>query len=151
MAHNHEERDVMGIDRQGTGAALGPDPRQGSRPRLMRTATLIGTAVCNDNAEDLGVIKEIMLDTSSGRVIYAVLSFGGCLGIDDKLFALPWNALTLDTRNKRFVLNVEIARLKVAAGFNKGRWPNLADQIWAREIHPNHGITRHVDLDDSAL
>lgn len=58
-----------------------------------------------------------MLDMRSGRVSYAVLSFGGFLGMGQKLFAVPWEALELDTSEKRFVLNVEKGRLKDAPGF----------------------------------
>ncbi|EXI73465.1 MAG: PRC-barrel domain protein [Candidatus Accumulibacter sp. SK-11] len=80
-----------------------------------------------------------MLDLSNGTVAYAVLSFGGFLGMGDKLFAVPWHALKLDTVNKRFVLNVEKERLRDAPGFDKGHWPNMADQSWAREIHSYYG------------
>jgi len=105
----------------------------------MGANTLIGNDVYNHKAEDLGDIKEIMLDMRSGKVGYAVLSFGGFLGMGEKLFAVPWNALTLDTKNKRFVLNVEKDRLKDAPGFDKDKWPNMADQSWAREIHSYYG------------
>jgi len=107
----------------------------------MGANTLMGDEVYNHKDEDLGNIKEIMLDTRTGRVCYAVLSFGGFLGMGDKLFAVPWNALTLDTKNKRFVLNVEKERLKQAPGFNKDKWPNMADQAWAKEIHFYYGTT----------
>ena len=59
-----------------------------------------------------------MLDVPSGRVAYAVLSFGGFLGMGEKLFVVPWSALTLDTVNKRFVLDVTKERLKDAPGFD---------------------------------
>jgi hypothetical protein len=105
----------------------------------MGAETLIGNDVCNDKKEDLGEIKEIMLDVRSGRVCYAVLSFGGFLGMGEKLFAVPWDALTLDTKHKRFVLNVERDRLKDAPGFDKGKWPDMADQSWVKEIHSYYG------------
>ncbi len=80
-----------------------------------------------------------MLDMRTGRVSYAVLSFGGFLGMGEKLFAVPWNALTLDTANKRFVLNVEKASLENAPGFDKDQWPDMADQSWAMQIHSFYG------------
>jgi sporulation protein YlmC with PRC-barrel domain len=101
----------------------------------MGAGTLIGNDVYNHKDEDLGDIKEIMLDTQSGKVIYAVLSFGGFLGMGEKLFAVPWNSLTLDTKNKRFVLNVEKDRLKLAPGFDKDKWPNMSDPSWMKEIN----------------
>ena len=78
---------------------------KGPGPRLMGANTLIGNDVYNLQEEDLGDIEEIMLDMQSGEVSYAVLSFGGFLGLGDKLFAVPWKSLKLDTENKRFTLD----------------------------------------------
>jgi sporulation protein YlmC with PRC-barrel domain len=110
---------------------------QGDRPgpMVISASTLIGNDVFNHKGEDLGNLKEIMLDTHSGNVCYAVLSFGGFLGMGDKLFAVPWSALTLDTVNKRFLLDVEPERFKNAPGFDKDHWPNMADDSWAQSIH----------------
>jgi len=129
-----------------SGGLAGPDMRKGPGPGLMGAETLIGNDVYNHQNEDIGDIKEIMLDMASGRVGYAVLAFGAFLGFGEKLFAVPWKALTLDTKNKRFVLNVEKSRLTAAPGFNKDMWPDMADQAWAQEVHAFYG-TRHY-LDD---
>lgn len=121
----------------------GPEPEAGGPgPEVMGATTLVGDDVTNHRGENVGDIKEIMLDMRSGKVAYAVLSFGGILGMGEKLFAVPWEALTLDPENKRFVLNVEKDRLKQAPGFQKNTWPNMADQSWAREIHSYYGIGR---------
>lgn len=135
---NYEDRDTYGIYR-GQAEAAGPDQRRGPGPEMMGANTLIGNDVYNQNDEDLGDIKEIMLDLRNGTVAYAVLSFGGFLGMGEKLFAVPWHALTLDTEHKRFVLNVEKHRLQNAPGFDKDKWPNMADQSWANEIHSYYG------------
>lgn len=111
----------------------------GPGPELMGANTLVGNDVYNHKDEDLGDIKEIMLDMRSGKVAYAVLSFGGFLGLGQKLFAVPWNALTLDTINKRFILNIEKERLSSAPGFNPDAWPDMADPIWAGEVHAYYG------------
>ena len=76
---------------------------------------------------------------------YAVLSFGGFLGLGEKLFAVPWSALTSNTVNQRFVLNVEKESLKDAPGFNKDRWPNMTNQTWVKEIHPYYGTKPYSD------
>ncbi len=65
--------------------------------RVLSASTLTGDRVRNAAGEDLGKVEEIMLDVPGGRIAYAVLSFGGMLGIGDKLFAVPWSALRLDT------------------------------------------------------
>jgi len=99
-------------------------------PILMGADTLIGNDVYNEKYEDLGNIKEIMLDMRSGRVSYAVLSFGGFLGMGEKLFAVPWSALTLDTVNKRFILKIDKERLMDAPGFDADKLPNMGDPVW---------------------
>ena len=111
----------------------------GPGPAVMGASTLIGNDVYNPKEEALGNIKEIMLDVRGGNVCYAVLSSGGFLGIGEKLFAVPWSALTLDTENKRFVLDVEVDRFKNAPGFDKDRWPDMADASWAKSIHSYFG------------
>jgi len=135
---NYEDRDTYGIYRSSTS-------KKGPGPRLMGADTLVGDDVCNLKGEVLGDIKEIMLDMSSGKVCYAVLSFSGFLGMGEKLFAIPWNALKLDTLNKRFELNVEKDRLENAPGFNKNDWPDMADPTWVDEIHAYYGIKAQMD------
>jgi sporulation protein YlmC with PRC-barrel domain len=124
---------------RGRGIASDYWNNDGPGPRLMAADTLEGDKVVNAAGEDLGEIKDIMIDVPNGRVAYAVLSFGGFLGMGDKLFAVPWHALALDTENKCFVLDVDKERLKNAPGFDKNHWPTMADQHWASEIHRYYG------------
>src|SRR5579863_8144740 len=88
-------------------------------PRVLAADTLTGDKVVNLQKEDLGKIEHLMIDLETGRIAYAVLSFGGFLGMGDKLFAIPWSALALDTVEKRFILNVDKELLKRAPGFDK--------------------------------
>lgn len=127
---NYVERDNFGMY---TAPSVGPGPQ------LMGADTLMGNDVFNKQGEDLGDVKEIMLDMQYGRVSYAVLSFGGFLGMGEKLFAVPWNALVLDTANKRFTLDVSKDRLADAPGFDKDHWPNMSDQTWANSLHDYYG------------
>jgi sporulation protein YlmC with PRC-barrel domain len=118
--------------------------KEGPGPQLMGADTLIGEDVYNTADEDLGDIKEIMLDMRQGTIAYAVLSFGGVMGLGNKLFAVPWEALTLDTENKRFILNVSKAKLKDAPGFDKDDWPDLADPSLMGTLNNYYGLTsRH--------
>ncbi|QDL36766.1 PRC-barrel domain-containing protein [Rhodoferax sediminis] len=142
---NYEERDTYGMYKTNPSGSSGSEVRQGPGPTLLGADTLIGNDVYNQQDEDLGGIKEIMLDTRTGRVGYAVLSFGGFLGMGEKLFAVPWNALTLDSENKRFVLNVDKDRLKNAPGFDKDSWPDMADKTWADDIHAYYGTKPYAD------
>lgn len=107
----------------------------GPGPYLMGANTLTGNDVYNPKDEKLGEIKEFMLDMSDGKVSYAVLSYGGFLTMGERLFAVPFKALQLDTKNKRFILNVEIEKIKNAPGFDTEHWPNMADETWIASIH----------------
>lgn len=128
MDTNYVTRDKLGIYN-----------RSGPGPALMGADTLLGNDVYNKDGEDLGDIKELMIDMASGHLAYAVLSFGGVLGMGEKLFAVPWSALTLDTENKRFTLDVPKATLKDAPGFDKEQWPSMSDPTWARGVHKFYG------------
>jgi sporulation protein YlmC with PRC-barrel domain len=137
MNMNYEDSDAYGIYHRSTEGGPGPD--------LMGANTLIGNDVYNHKGEDIGDIKEIMLDMLTGKIRYAVLSFGGFFGMGEKLFATPWTALKLDTKNKRFVLNVERERLAKAPGFDKDKWPDMADTTWSKEIHAYYGVESDLD------
>lgn len=116
---------VMG----GSGNLSGPGPE------VMAADTLQGDKVVNLQGEDLGEIEHIMLDVPSGRIAYAVLSFGGVMGIGDKLFAIPWEALTLDADRHCFVLDIDQERLRNAPGFDKDHWPSMADRNWGEQVY----------------
>lgn len=142
---NYLDRDTYGIYKspQHGNPPLGAD--HGPGPGLMGADTLIGNDVCNPAGDDLGDVKEILLNMHTGRIAYAVLSFGGFLGMGDKLFAVPWEALTLDTSNKRFTLNVSKEKLENAPGFDKDQWPDMADSRWAMGLHTYYGTTPYSD------
>ncbi len=108
---------------------------EGPGPQVMAADTLEDEKVVNTAGESLGKVRHIMLDVPRGRIAYAVLSFGGVLGVGDRLFAVPWAALQLDVDNKCFVLDVDKEMLDQAPGFDKDHWPAMADPNWAAQIH----------------
>jgi sporulation protein YlmC with PRC-barrel domain len=118
---------------------------KGPGPAIMDAATLSGDSVVNAAGEDVGKIEAIMLDVTSGQIGYAVLSFGGFLGMGKKLFALPWGALTLDAVDKRFILDVSREKLENADGFDKDHWPSMADPAWATHLHSYYNVTPYWD------
>lgn len=105
------------------------------QPIVLSASSINGDEVVNKQGEDLGKIEDVMVDVDSGRVAYAVLSFGGFLGMGDKLFAVPWGALTVDADKKCLVLDESKDRLKEAPGFDKDNWPNLADRTIGASYH----------------
>ncbi|MDD3828863.1 MAG: PRC-barrel domain containing protein [Anaerolineaceae bacterium] len=111
-----------------------------SEAEMMSATTLIGDRVRNMSGEDLGKLEEIMLDMDGGRVAYAVLSFGGVLGMGNKLFAVPWDALTVDTENKELVLNIDRETLENAPGFDKDNWPGTeTGSQWLVDVYDYYG------------
>ncbi len=118
----------------------------GPSPKLMSAGSLTGDDVYNHKDEKIGDLKEIMLNMHTGRVSYAVLSFGGFLGMGEKLFAVPWQALSLDAPNKRLILDIDKSRLETAPGFNKDDWPDMANSEWELGIHNYYGTKPYVEM-----
>jgi sporulation protein YlmC with PRC-barrel domain len=115
-------------------------------PRMARESAIVkankevvGRKVINLQGEDLGKVEEVMIDSAPGRIAYAVLSFGGFMGMGDKLFAVPWEALNYSPSQNAFVINVDKNVLKNAPGFDKNNWPNMTDTRWRSEIFSYYG------------
>jgi len=112
---------------------------------IFRVQDVLGKQVQNRQGENLGTIEDIVFDSDAGRISYAVLSFGGFLGLGDKLFAIPWEALTLGDKkgtlvsDKVFILNVDKDRLKDAPGFARDNYPNMADRSFGKVIYDYYG------------
>jgi sporulation protein YlmC with PRC-barrel domain len=112
-----------------------PARNPADNPLVLAATTLTGDRVRNTAGEDLGRIEEVMLDIRTGAIAYAVLSFGGFLGIGDKLFAVPWKALQIDTSEHEFILDIPRRALEKAPGFDKNNWPDMADPEFSGPIH----------------
>jgi len=120
----------------GAGANIvGRRDGDGPGPNVMAASTLDGTKVMSSDGEHIGKISDIMLDVRSGRIAYAVLAEGGFLGMGSKMHAIPWSALTLDTDEKCFVVDIAAHRIKDEQGFDKDHWPTMADARWGTTVH----------------
>ena len=86
-----------------------------------------------------------MINLANGRIACAVLSFGGFPDMGDKLFAIPWSALTVDTVDKQFILNADKELIKGAPGFGKDHRPNMADHGWAKGVSKYYGTKPYWD------
>jgi len=117
--------------------------------RVLAASTLSGDSVRNGAGDELGSVDELMIDIPSGRVAYAVLSFGGVLGMGNKLFAVPWSALTVDEDEKCFILNVDRTVLENAPGFDKDNWPDMANNAWGSEVSRYYGTTPYWEEEDT--
>ena len=108
---------------------------------LIASDKVEGTAVMNRGGEKLGTIDHVMIDKMSGKVAYAVMSFGGFLGIGDRYHPLPWNVLTYDTGQGGYVVDLDKARLEGAPSYARDEMPNMADRDWGRRVHDYYGTT----------
>jgi sporulation protein YlmC with PRC-barrel domain len=106
---------------------------------ILSASSLSNDNVKNAQGEDLGSVKDIMINTENGQVQYYVLSFGGFMGMGDKLFAIPPQAISVDTDDKCLILNADKDKLKNAPGFDKDHWPNMADETFRNEVYGHYG------------
>jgi len=109
---------------------------------ILSSSTLHGNNVVDAKGDKIGSIDDLMIDLNAGKIAYAVVSVGGFLGMGDKLFAIPFSSLTLDTENKRCVLNSASREIfDKAEGFDKDNWPQVANRDWGTRIHHAWGAT----------
>lgn len=116
-----------------------------SKGGVMDSAEIVGCKVENSTGENLGKIESLMIDASEGRVLYAVLSFGGFLGIGDKLFPVPLDQVQFrvdeDGKVKRCIMDIDKEMLKNAPGYEKDSLPNHADRTFATRVYSHYGST----------
>jgi sporulation protein YlmC with PRC-barrel domain len=103
-----------------------------SMQQISRASKIIGTKVKDTKGDKLGDIKDLVLDPESGQVVYAVVTFGGVLGVGNKLFAVPWKALHWTRDKEYYVLDLDKETLKKAPGFDKKHWPDSSNK-WEQQ------------------
>jgi sporulation protein YlmC with PRC-barrel domain len=124
------------------------DPTVSPENRNLTAQTIIGDEIKNMEGEVLGHVEDLMLDVKGGKIAYAVVAHGGVLGLGEKLFAIPWDALSIDRPGQFLVLNVAKEVLQSAEGFDKDAWPNTADPDWQQKIEQHY---RMEPLDSEGL
>lgn len=107
--------------------------------RLIASNKVEGTAVYNRQDERLGSIYNFMVDKRSGKVEYAVLSFGGLFGVGSDYYPLPWEVLTYDTRQGGYVVDLDKSVLEKAPHYRAGEEPTY-DREYGREVHGYYNI-----------
>lgn len=107
---------------------------------MLSSSSISGDKVVNSKGENLGDIKDLMIDTDNGQVAYAVLEFGGFMGVGSKLFAVPLAAMKVDTSSHNFIFDQSKDVLENAPGFDKDHWPDFADRTWGSSIHQHYGV-----------
>jgi sporulation protein YlmC with PRC-barrel domain len=107
--------------------------------RLIASDKVEGTAVYNRQGEKLGSVHNFMVDKRSGKVEYAIMSFGGFLGMGDSYHPLPWNVLTYDTRQGGYVVDLDKRVLQDAPSYKSGEEPQY-DRAYDEEVYKYYRI-----------
>ena len=108
--------------------------------RLISSDKAVGTAVYNRQGEHLGSVDNLMIDKFSGQVAYAVMSFGGFLGMGESYHPLPWRTLTYDTRKGGYVVDVDRTRLEKAPSYTSSTTPNWSDRTYGHRVDDFYGV-----------
>lgn len=114
-----------------------------------RVSQLIGANVKSPQDENLGEVYDVLLDLQAGQVRYAVLSYGGILGMGDKLFAVPMDQF--QARDNNLVLSINKDQLKNAPGFDQNKWPDTANNQWSQSVdqyYRQHGSQNRGNTGD---
>ncbi|GKS58005.1 hypothetical protein YTPLAS18_15320 [Nitrospira sp.] len=109
-------------------------------PDIVQASKVIGKAVVNAEGRSIGSIEDLAIDELDGQIRYAVLSFGGVLGMGGKHFAIPWEAFERSEDHERFILDVAEEDLKRAPGFDKDHWPDFVDPVYYTMIYEFYRI-----------
>ncbi len=116
MKNNENERDNITEKNQ-----------KGSRinepVKILPASSILGDKVLNKVGEHLGSIMDTMLNLKDGRIEYVVIKSGGFMGINQKYFAVPFLALTIDTDRRAFILDQSKTTFETRPGFDKDHWP----------------------------
>ena len=108
--------------------------------KLIAADKVEGTTVRNRAGEKLGSIENVMIDKLTGKVAYAVMSFGGFLGIGEQYHALPWCMLKYDTDMESYVVDLDKDRLEGAPAHRKTDALDWDDPVWARKVHDYYNV-----------
>jgi hypothetical protein len=106
---------------------------------LISSDKVEGTAVYNREGEKLGSIHSLMIDKTSGKVAYAIMSFGGFLGMGDRYHPLPWSVLDYETSQGGYVVDLDRSKLEGAPTYSSSETPNWSDRRWGQQVHDYYG------------
>lgn len=106
---------------------------------LIASDKVEGTSVYNRSGEKLGTVHHFMVGKRNGKVSYAVMSFGGFLGIGESYHPLPWEALTYDTDLNGYVVDMDKERLTGAPSYERGQEPAY-DREYGSRVYGYYGL-----------
>jgi sporulation protein YlmC with PRC-barrel domain len=116
----------------------------------VRASQLIGMNIQNEQAKSVGEVNDLVIDTSTGQIRYAAVTYGGFLGVGNKMFAVPFGPFKFQQNPDNpdqsvLVLDVTQKQLEGSTGFDEDHWPNFADQNFTSELHKRYGVSVNVN------
>src|SRR5258706_14163714 len=106
---------------------------------LISSEKVDGTDIYNRNGDNLGTVHHLMIDKFSGNVEYAVISFGGFLGMGESYHPLPWKVLDYDTDKHGYVVDLDEEMLKKAPSYRAGKEPRY-DRAYDEQVFAYYGL-----------
>ena len=113
---------------------------------LIAARQVQGTTVFNTASEKLGSVNDVMIDKGTGRIAYAILSFGGFLGIGDRYYPLPWEKLSYNTELGGYVVDIDRDVLEGAPSYTDEATASWNDEAWSRNVYSYYGVHPFWDL-----
>ena len=110
------------------------------KSRILSSSTITGQKVHNLKDENIGNIKDLMIDLNNAEIAYAVMSFGGFMGIGDKLFAMPLKAFQFSDNDDTIRLDISKEKLENAPSFDKDNWPKTDDNEFVNSVNSHYGV-----------
>lgn len=118
----------------------------GSSKSLIESDRVEGTSVYGADRSHIGSVKRLMIDKQTGQVAYAVMSFGGFLGLGEDTHTVPWGSLTYDTGLGGYKTNISADQLKGAPAYSRGDSTDWSDRGRERELHDYYGVSPYWGL-----
>jgi len=123
-----------------TARSVAGDLRATETFNLIAADKVEGTSVYNRGGEKLGTVENLMIDKLNGRVSYAVMSFGGFLGMGESRHPLPWDTLKYDTGIGGYVVDMDSDKLRGAPTYDEAQGVNWEDRDWNKRLHDYYGV-----------
>jgi len=114
--------------------------------RLIAADQVEGTSIYNTAGESLGSVDDLMIDKVSGKVAYAIASFGGFLGIGDRHYPLPWEKMRYDTAMGGFVVDIDRRTLEGAPSYSDEETVGWDDPTWGKRVYDYYGTRPYWDM-----
>lgn len=123
-----------------------------SKGHMVRASQIIGHAIVNPQDEGVGEISDLVVDPNSGKIRYAAVTYGGFVGLGNKMFAVPWEAFECrqsgeDADEYKVMLDIRQEQLEEAEGFNEENWPNFADRNFTNKLDKRYKVERSSQRD----